>query len=248
MLDRVLQLAEQAIAATTPLAASEAFHSALAPMGVTYFQSRLYRRPRGALTSQAHWNAGGVVQRVAREGWVGSAGFDYICLTCNPLLQPIRDGQTRYRFSDFAQRDRREFQDYWDALSEAGFSEALCATAYGRDRAIASFHIGVDHIDPDPDAAFAIQTAALIVAERMIAQAPDNLPNEPLGPTEPTLSARERDALMFVAEGKTEWEISKILGVAESTARFHVDNAKRKLGAVNRAHAVARLLTMSASR
>lgn len=239
-------MTEPALAATTPVAASEAFHSALEPLGVTYFQSRLYRRPRGTLTSQAHWNAGGVVQRVARDGWVGSAGFDYICLTCNPLLQPIRDGQTRYRFSDFARRDRREFQDYWDALSEAGFSEALCATAYGPDRAIASFHIGIDHKDPDADTAFAIQTAALIVAERMISQAPDVLPEVPLGPTEPALSARERDALMFVAEGKTEWEISKILGVAESTARFHVDNARRKLGAVNRAHAVARLLAMSA--
>ena len=82
----------------------------------------------------------------------------------------------------------------------------------------------------------------------MIAQAPDTLPELPAAPVEPTLSARERDALLFVAEGKTEWEIATILGVAESTARFHVDNARRKLGAVNRAHAVARLLAMSGNR
>lgn len=246
MLDRVLALAETAVAAETPVAASEALHAALQPFGITYFQSRLYRRPSGTLTSQAHWNAGGVVQRVAREGWVGSPGFDYICLTCNPLLQPIREGQTRYRFSDFADRSRREFQDYWDAFSQAKISDGLCATAYGPDRAIASFHIGIDQADPDRDAVFTIQTAALIVAERMMALVPDHLPETPMGPNEPHLSTRERDALMFVAEGKTEWEIAKILGVAESTARFHVDNARRKLGAVNRAHAVARLMAMSA--
>lgn len=33
-----------------------------------------------------------------------------------------------------------------------------------------------------------------------------------------------------------------ILSVSESTARFHVDNARRKLGAATRAQAVARLL------
>ncbi|RWD54623.1 MAG: LuxR family transcriptional regulator, partial [Mesorhizobium sp.] len=54
--------------------------------------------------------------------------------------------------------------------------------------------------------------------------------------------ARERDSLALVAEGKTDWEISVILGIAEATVRFHVDNARRKLGAVNRAQAVARLV------
>ena len=42
-----------------------------------------------------------------------------------------------------------------------------------------------------------------------------------------------------MAEGKTDWEIGTIMGVSEATARFHVDNARRKLGAVNRAQAVA---------
>ena len=242
MLDRVLQLADQAMRAATPLAASDALQVALKPLGISYFQSRLYRRPRGTLTSRTHWNAAGVVQRTARLGWVGSAGFDYICFTCNPLLRPIRDGQTRYRFGDFARQGTREFGDYWDALGEADVREALCATAYGPDRTIASFHLGVDDAAPDPEAALDIQTAALIVAERMIAQAPGNLPNAPSGEAEPVLSARERDALAFVAEGKTDWEIGTIMGVAESTARFHVDNARRKLGAVNRAHAVARFL------
>jgi len=45
-----------------------------------------------------------------------------------------------------------------------------------------------------------------------------------------------------VAEGKSDWEISVILGISETTARFHVDNARQKLGAVSRAHAVARLV------
>lgn len=57
-----------------------------------------------------------------------------------------------------------------------------------------------------------------------------------------SLTARERDALSWVAEGKSDWEIAVILGLSETTVRFHVDNARKKLGAVNRAQAVARLL------
>lgn len=62
-------------------------------------------------------------------------------------------------------------------------------------------------------------------------------------PSYPSLTARERETLSFVAEGKTDWEIAIILGLAEPTVRFHIDNARRKFGAVNRVHAVARFLT-----
>ena len=60
------------------------------------------------------------------------------------------------------------------------------------------------------------------------------------------MTPRERESLGFVADGKTDWEISVILGVSEATVRFHVDNARRKLGATNRAQAVARLMSRGA--
>ncbi|MDB5582895.1 MAG: LuxR family transcriptional regulator [Bradyrhizobium sp.] len=52
---------------------------------------------------------------------------------------------------------------------------------------------------------------------------------------------------MLVAESKPDWEIKTIMAYSQSTARFHVDNARRKLGCVNGAHAVARLLALSGS-
>ncbi len=55
----------------------------------------------------------------------------------------------------------------------------------------------------------------------------------------PKLSSRERDCLALVAEGKSDWEISEILGLAETTVMTHVLNARRKLGAKSRAQAVA---------
>lgn len=60
----------------------------------------------------------------------------------------------------------------------------------------------------------------------------------------PRLSPRERDCLAFVAEGKTDWEISVILGVSQHTSHQYVESARKKLGAMTRAQAVARFVLL----
>ena len=53
------------------------------------------------------------------------------------------------------------------------------------------------------------------------------------------LTPRERECLQWAAVGKSEWEISQILGISEHVSEKHLLNAKSKLGAVNRVQAVA---------
>ena len=53
------------------------------------------------------------------------------------------------------------------------------------------------------------------------------------------LSPREVESLLWAARGKTAWEIGLILKISEHTVTFHLNNAKRKLGAVNRHQAIA---------
>lgn len=53
------------------------------------------------------------------------------------------------------------------------------------------------------------------------------------------LTARESEVLRWVANGKSAWEIGEILDIAKRTVDEHVQTAVRKLGAVNRTHAVA---------
>lgn len=236
MLKRAMDIAEAALAAPTPAAASEGFFAALSDIGASYLQTRLYRRPLTPLTSQAHFAAGGVVTRIAPEGWrEGTPAFDYVCFENNPLLEAIRGGLTRYRFSDFAPRGQASFGSYWEAMGEANIADAVCATSYGRHRTIASLHLGFLEPDLAPEDALAIQLAGLMLTEKLMTFA------APPGAAEVRLTERERDVLAWVAEGKSDWEISIILGLSETTVRFHVDNGRRKLGAVNRAQAVARL-------
>jgi LuxR family quorum sensing-dependent transcriptional regulator len=56
------------------------------------------------------------------------------------------------------------------------------------------------------------------------------------------LTAREREVLRWVADGKTSWEVSVILKISERTVKFHLIQASRKLNAVNRTSAVAKAL------
>jgi DNA-binding NarL/FixJ family response regulator len=55
----------------------------------------------------------------------------------------------------------------------------------------------------------------------------------------PSLSSREREVLRLIAAGQSNKEIGAALHIAERTAKFHVTSIMNKLGADNRAHAVA---------
>jgi DNA-binding CsgD family transcriptional regulator len=56
------------------------------------------------------------------------------------------------------------------------------------------------------------------------------------------LTAREQEILTWVARGKTNPEIARVLWVAPSTVRKHLENVYAKLGVSTRAAAVARFL------
>jgi DNA-binding CsgD family transcriptional regulator len=56
------------------------------------------------------------------------------------------------------------------------------------------------------------------------------------------LSPRETECLRLSARGKTDIQIGRVLGISPRTARFHVENAKKKLGVATRVQAVAEAL------
>ena len=63
-----------------------------------------------------------------------------------------------------------------------------------------------------------------------------------LCPTDRRLSVREREIMNWIMQGKSTWDISAIINISESTVNFHINNLMKKLGAVNRSHAVAIVL------
>jgi DNA-binding CsgD family transcriptional regulator len=53
------------------------------------------------------------------------------------------------------------------------------------------------------------------------------------------LTPRERDVLLWAAEGKTNWETAQILDLSEPTVAFYVKKAMAKLGSTSKTQAVA---------
>ncbi|VWD63298.1 LuxR family transcriptional regulator [Burkholderia lata] len=52
---------------------------------------------------------------------------------------------------------------------------------------------------------------------------------------------KESDVIKWVVEGKTAWEIGRILSMSERTVKFHLTNVYEKLRVTNRAQAVAKV-------
>lgn len=72
----------------------------------------------------------------------------------------------------------------------------------------------------------------------------DPLLAQPEPPPQPLLTGRELDVLTLAAEGLSNLGIGGRLDVSPETVQVHLANARRKLGAANRAHAVATALRL----
>ena len=56
------------------------------------------------------------------------------------------------------------------------------------------------------------------------------------------LTQREKEVLKWASLGKTSWETSAILNISERTVNFHIENARKKLSASSKQHAVIKAL------
>jgi DNA-binding CsgD family transcriptional regulator len=56
------------------------------------------------------------------------------------------------------------------------------------------------------------------------------------------LSARERECLELVAQGKSDWVVGKVLGISERTVHNHIERAKRRLKVTTRVQAIVHAL------
>lgn len=53
------------------------------------------------------------------------------------------------------------------------------------------------------------------------------------------LAPREQEVLFWAAQGKSAWETAIVLNLTESTIKFYLRNACKRLSAQNKTHAVA---------
>lgn len=133
----------------------------------------------------------------------------------------------------------------YDAEAEPGAAEVMNrATDFRMSRGFvvpihgltgyeAGVSLGGVHLDLNPRSKPALHLMAMYGFER-IRRLLDPRPVPPA-----LLTPREREVIAWASQGKSAWEIGEILNITQRTAEEHLATAARKLGAVNRTHAVA---------
>ncbi len=81
------------------------------------------------------------------------------------------------------------------------------------------------------------QRAALILASVYVYYRVCSLRQAPTEPAR-ALPAREIEAMTWIAQGKSDWQVGQILGISEKTVNYHIENVKRKFGVATRVQAV----------
>jgi DNA-binding CsgD family transcriptional regulator len=131
-------------------------------------------------------------------------------------------------------------QAVWDHAQAWGWRNGFVMPVHGPYGYVANVSMASVERDLDlgPVQRAGLQMIALLAHERCRALA-DAAPTQ-ISPK--AMTARELECLRWVAAGKTDWEIGMILSISAATAKFHIDRARAKLGARNRAEAAARLV------
>ena len=211
--------------------AAHALLDGLRPMGalsVSVQDSRIAPAKPGARMSPA-------ITVLTPPGFIGSTAQKFVD-QLNPNPDAARLLGRPFLWSEASLPTKALYGAYWEALGEFGAVEGLgVPTISGGHRAGVSLAFATGDWSPAERRAMEFACYAFIDKVRSLAPRP---------PEPPRLTTRERDCLAYVAEGKTDWEISKILGISQNTAHQYVESGRKKLGAATRAQAVARFLML----
>lgn len=175
-----------------------------------------------------------VLERVWPEDWMSHyvahdyVRYDPIVLTCMSRKRPFTWKEAVNGINSYGPTAERIMMEAVDA----GLRDGFCVPVVVRNAFTGCISIAAD-AHTNADALPSLNVLSLHFASRL------QILTDYKGRRDwSCLSEREREVMTLVRKGKTTWEISRILGVSESTANKHVNSTMRKLDCVNRPHAV----------
>ena len=124
-------------------------------------------------------------------------------------------------------------RDVFLEARRVGIGDGLTVPAHvpGEYNGSCSFAVGAHEFLPSEQVMVAQLVGGIAFeAARRIAL-PRRLPRPVL-----PLTDRQRDCVLWAARGKTDWEISRILGVSHETVIQHLKHARERYGVTKRAH------------
>jgi DNA-binding CsgD family transcriptional regulator len=140
---------------------------------------------------------------------------------------------------------RNGLGEKWEEQSRFGMSAGIALALHlpeGRH-----FFLGVERdraVPSDPGELTRVVADLQLFAVHAQDSALRILVPDSIDPSLPSLTPRELESLRWTMEGKTAWEVGRLLGITERTAALHVNNATHKLDCVNKHQAVLKALRL----
>jgi DNA-binding CsgD family transcriptional regulator len=156
----------------------------------------------------------------------------------DPVLQQLNRSSTPLIYSQSTYVDAGAI-DLWDQQAPFGYRNGIAVALHlpdakhfvlGFDRAatLTTNDLKLTRLRAD------IQLLAVHAQEaafRLLATEPEDV-------VAPILTDRQFSVLQWIAQGKSVWEISRILGCSEDTVKFHAKNLYQKLHVQNKQEAI----------
>lgn len=155
----------------------------------------------------------------------------------DPVLEFSFDKTDIFRWSHaYESCDKLEVKDFIEAAQDFGLRNGFTYCITTQDKAnkdkdlVTLCSLSTDHHALPETTAYILKS---ILPALNIAISNTVLPQPS------TLTKRELETLKWAEKGKTAWEISRLLHISESTAKFHLSNIYRKLNVTTRAQAIS---------
>ncbi len=156
----------------------------------------------------------------------------------DPVIQRIKQDLSPFVWSE-ALADRRAMvteagQRVIDEARDFGLNEGLAVPMITLDGQVAAVSLAGEKVEVPPKAKGMISMVSSFAIGRAM-----ELRSKQARRQRSMLTPREIECIRWVADGKSDWEISIILNISQSTMETHLKNIRRKLQAASRPQAVA---------
>ncbi|MEJ1968061.1 MAG: LuxR family transcriptional regulator [Rhizomicrobium sp.] len=156
-------------------------------------------------------------------------------ISVDPVINQLLARNEPIRWSEALGANDDAGARIFDEATEFKMKDGLALPIYSRDGFVVGITMGTEHYELGKQDEACLHLASIYFHAKLERLRAEGAPK----PRGPRLTPRERECLSWVAAGKTDWEISQILNIAEQTAHEYVQNALTKLNATTRAQAVA---------
>jgi LuxR family quorum sensing-dependent transcriptional regulator len=229
-LDETLAFITAVDAAMSPPAIADAVLSVVRPFGFTHILAGVIPMPGMSMQQQL----ASVVLHHWPDQW-SQRYFSQGYLFNDPTIKRVTSSTEAFLWSEIEESSPdRPARRIMGEAKEFGLKAGFTVPMLTLDGQSGGLSIASERAELPPNIRGAMQLLAIYSFARALSLEQVAMPV--------TLTPREADVLQWIAEGKTDWEISVILHVSEHLVDKMARQIRSKFGVANRSHAVARAL------